>query len=165
MLSVSSSAVSVASVAFDTYVFETVHTRDGIRLERGEDVNGNVLAVGAVGLRVHLGGWIAFQSRRAPNLLDVVEPVHPVGDKVFDDAFLVDTNDINVVRDVFRTSLREQLADIDASAGPLILIFDPGQADPPLTTLFVARAARNDEVVAVTINTTERVLKAFAASR
>jgi hypothetical protein len=71
--------VSIASVAFGSYVFEPVHSRDGVHLERGEDVNGNVLAVGAAGLQTHVGGQIAFQSRRAPSLLDVVAQAGPVG--------------------------------------------------------------------------------------
>jgi hypothetical protein len=62
-------------------------------------------------------------------------------------------------------SLCEQLVEIDIAAGPLIIIFDPGQDDSRPTTLFVAREARNDEVVAVTINVTLRVLTAFNASR
>jgi hypothetical protein len=62
-------------------------------------------------------------------------------------------------------SLCEQLVEIDIAAGPLIIIFDPGQDDSRPTTLFVEREARNDEVVAVTINVTLRVLTAFNASR
>ena len=165
MASVSSSAVSITSVAFDSYAFEAVHSRDGVRLERGEDANGNVLAVGAASLQHHLGGWIALQSRRAPNLLNLVEQVRPSGHRPFDDAFIVDTDDLNLSRDGFTTSFREQLVDIDASSGPLIIIFDPGQDDPPQNTLFVAREAGNDEVVAVTINVTLRVLQAFIAAR
>ncbi len=157
--------VSIASVAFGSYVFEPVHSRDGVHLERGEDVNGNVLAVGAAGLQTHVGGQIAFQSRRAPSLLDVVAQAGPVGHKAFDDAFIVDTDDISLVRDRFSVSLCEQLVEIDIAAGPLIIIFDPGQDDSRPTTLFVAREARNDEVVAVTINVTLRVLTAFNASR
>jgi len=145
-------------------VFEPVHSRDGVRLERGEDVNGNVLAVGAAALRTHLGGWIAFQSRRAPDLLDVAEQARPAGQTAFDDAFIIDTDNLGLFDNGFTTSLRQRLVDIDASAGPLIILFDPGQADFPQTTLFVAREARNDEVVAVTINVTLRVLEAFTAS-
>jgi hypothetical protein len=162
---VAPSTVSITSVAFDAYVFESVHSRDGVRLERGEDANGNVLAVGAAKLQTHLGRWIAFQSRRAPNLLDVVEQSHAVGHKGFDDAFIIDTNDMSLVRDKFAVSLCEQLVEIDIAAGPLILIFDPGQDDSRLTTLFVAREAKNDEVVAVTINVTLRVLKAFTTAQ
>jgi hypothetical protein len=162
---VASSTVSITSVAFDAYVFEPVHSRDGVRLERGEDANGNVLAVGAAKLPTHLGGRIAFQSRRAPNLLGVVEQVQPIGHEAFNDAFIVDTDDIGLVRDGFTTSLRAQLVDIDASAGPLIIIFDPGEGDLPQATLFVAREASNDEVVAVTINVALRVLEAVTASR
>jgi len=165
VVSVSSSAVSITSVAFDSYAFEPVHSRDGIRLERGEDVNGNVLAVGAASLQHHLGGWIALQSRRAPNLLNLVEQVRPSGHKAFNDAFIVDTDDLNLIRDGFTTSFREQLVDIDASSGPLIIIFDPGQDDLPQTTLFVAREAGNDEVVAATMNVALRVLEAFTTSR
>ena len=162
---VASSTVSITSVAFDAYVFEPVHSRDGVHLERGEDANGNVLAVGAAKLQTQLGGWIAFQSRRAPNLLNVAEQSHVVGHEGFDDAFIIDTDDISLVRDRFAVSLCEQLVEIDIAAGPLIIIFDPGQDDSRLTTLFVAREARNDEVVAVTINVTLRVLKAFNGSR
>ncbi len=157
--------MSIASVAFDSYVFEPVHARDGVRLERGEDVNGNVLAVGAAKLQTHLGGRIAFQSRRAPNLLGLVEQVHPIGHEAFNDAFIVDTDDISLIRDGFTASLYGQLVDIDASTGPLIIIFDPGEGDLPQATLFVAREARNDEVVAVTINVALRVLVAVTASR
>jgi hypothetical protein len=165
VLLVASSTVPITSVAFDAYVFEPVHSRDGIRLERGEDTNGNVLAVCAAKLQTHFGGWIAFQSRRAPNLLDVVEQSHAVGHEGFDDAFIIDTDDISLVRDRFSVSLCEQLVEIDIAAGPLIIIFDPGQDDSRPTTLFVEREARNDEVVAVTINVTLRVLTAFNASR
>jgi hypothetical protein len=164
VLLVASSTVSITSVAFDAYVFESVHSRDGVRLERGEDANGNVLAVGAAKLQTHLGGWIAFQSRRAPNLLGLVEQVHPIGHEAFTDAFIIDTDDISLVRDRFAVSLCEQLVEIDIAVGPLIIIFDPGQDDSRLTTLFVAREARNDEVVAVTINVTLRVLKAFTTA-
>ncbi|MGK0275152.1 MAG: hypothetical protein ACI9N0_001534 [Ilumatobacter sp.] len=164
-MSVPSSAVSIASVAFDSYVFEPVHARDGVHLERGEDVSGSVLAVGAAALRTHLGGRITFQSRRAPNLLDLVEQVHRIGHEAFDEAFIVDTHDISLVRDAFTTSLCAQLVDIDASAGPLIIIFDPGEGDLPQTTLLVAREARNDEVVAVTINVALRVLQAINTLR
>ncbi|MFT4774317.1 MAG: hypothetical protein ACI9ME_001623 [Ilumatobacter sp.] len=164
VLLVASSTVSITSVAFDAYVFESVHSRDGVRLERGEDANGNVLAVGAAKLQTHLGGWIAFQSRRAPNLLGLVEQVHPIGHEAFTDAFIIDTDDISLVRDRFAVSFCEQLVEIDSAAGPLIIIFDPGQDDSRLTTLFVAREARNDEVVAVTINVTLRVLKAFTTA-
>jgi hypothetical protein len=87
---VPSSAISIASVAFHSYVFEPVHSRDGVR---------------------------------------------------------------------------EQLVDIDTTAGPLIIIFAPGQNELQQTTLFVAREARNDEVVAVTINVALRVLEAVKTSR
>ncbi len=157
--------MSIASVAFDSYVFEPVHARDGVHLERGEDVNGNVLAVGAAKLQTHLGGRIVFQSRRAPNLLGLVDQVHPIGHEAFNDAFIVDTDDISLVRDKFAVSLCEQLVEIDIAAGPLIIIFDPGDGALPQTTLFVAREARNDEVVAVTINVALRVLAAMTPSR
>lgn len=64
-----------------------------------------------------------------------------------------------------RDGVREQLVDIDTTAGPLIIIFAPGQNELPQTTLFVAREARNDEVVAVTINVALRVLEAVKTSR
>jgi hypothetical protein len=67
------------------------------RTRRGEDVNGNVMAVGSISLQHHLGGWIAFQSRRAPNLLNLVEQVHPSGHKAFNDAFIVGNDEVVAV--------------------------------------------------------------------
>jgi len=67
------------------------------RTRRGEDVNGNVLAVGSISLQHHLGGWIAFRSRRAPNLLNLVEQVHPSGHTAFDDAFIVGNDEVVAV--------------------------------------------------------------------
>ncbi len=174
----------VSDVAFDQFVFDDrgLTDRSGATVVRGSNPDGTVLAVGSMPWPDLPVGWVALQSRRAPDLLALAgDEMEPVGHRNFDDRFAVDADDVSLFRKRFRTSLRDWLVEFDDEHGPLIVIFDGADADGAETPrrratdpaedapvaercVFVARIVNDDPAAIATLDVTRELAEHVRAA-
>ena len=178
---------SVANVAFDSFVFghdvlctEPGEGKDSGALERGTRADGITLAVGSMPWRSMAVPWIAVQSKRGRNHLDLDALADAssdntgsrlVGHARFDDVFDLDADDgaMDLVRSVLTDELCAWALEADERYGPLTVVFDGPEADSQDsaghgTTVFVAREVGDDdafiETMAITIDLVTELLRA-----
>jgi hypothetical protein len=175
---------SVANVAFDSFIFgpEVLRTEPGegdVRggLERGTRFDGITLAVGSMPWNAADVPWIAVQSKRGGNHLEL-DPLadassdntgsNVVGHARFDEVFDLDADDdaMDLVRSVLTDELCEWAVDADERYGPLTVVFDGPEdgSGEHGTTVFVEREVRDDdafvETRAITIDLVTGLLRA-----
>jgi hypothetical protein len=158
---------TVADVAFDDFVFGRDvlcnEAADGSlgALERGIRADGVMIAIGSMEWREMPIDWIGVQSKRGADHLDLARDrsAEPVGHQRFDDRFVVDADDIEVVRDVLTDDLCDWAVDADDEHGPLIVLFDGAEDetddDPGHgSAVFVAREVADDSALVATLDIT-----------
>lgn len=166
---------TVADVAFDSFSFGhdvlcTDPMDSGARgaLERGFHSDGTVLAVGSMPWTSVNVPWIAVQSKRGPNNLDLDQLAdassdnngsYLVGHDRFDATFDLDADDdsMDLVRSVLSDELCAWAVAADERDGPLTVIFDGPEADSidavgHGTTVFVAREVGSDDAFVETMS-------------
>lgn len=139
---------SVASAAFDRFAFESVAVQDGVTVELGIDLAGSGLIASCTTIDIDASSWLALQSHAGDDLLEL-------GDEADDDhgdqlaaeldteffaAFAIDTDDVDALRSMLGPSTQQRLLELERSAGPLVIIIDPGERLDDTTSLIVARA-------------------------
>lgn len=168
---------TVADVAFDDFLFGhgvlCNEAEDGDRgaLERGIRVDGVTLAVGSMPWRDMPVDWIAVQSKRGPDLLDLAREKsnEPIGHQRFDNRFVVDADEIDVVRGVLTDELCDWAVDADDKYGPLIVLFDGAEDethDDPAhgSAVFVAREVADDDEFVATLDITIELVTAIRSA-
>ncbi len=178
---------TVANVAFDSFIFghdllctEPSEGEDRGALERGTRPDGVTLAVGSMPWRATNVPWIAVQSKRGGNHLELDALADAssanlgsrlVGHARFDEVFDLDADDdaMELVRSVLTDELCDWAVDADNRHGPLTVVFD-GPDDESSnsaeheTAVFVAREVDDDddafvETMAVTIDLVTELLR------
>jgi hypothetical protein len=178
---------TVADVAFDSFTFghdilctEPTDGEGRGALERGVRTDGITLAVGSMPWRSANVPWIAVQSKRGANHLEL-DPLADassdnngsclVGHARFDETFELDADDdaMDLVRSVLTDDLCDWAVDADDRYGPLTVVFDgPEEASNDAaahgTVVFVAREVDDDdafvETLAITIDLVTELLRA-----
>lgn len=168
---------TVANVAFDGFIFGhdvlCNEPDDGAArgaLERGRRTDGVTLAVGSLPWRPMPVPWIAVQSKRGENHLDL-DPLADasgadtgsrlVGHARFDETFDLDADDDGMerVREMLSDDLCDWAVAADGQYGPLIVVFDgaePESHDAPEhgATVYVAREVSDDQAFVDTLAVT-----------
>ena len=133
-----------------------------------------MLAVGSMAWPSLPPVWIAVQSKRSANHLDLDldVPGIEVGHEQFDDTFFLDVDDeaLEIVKDILSEELCDWAVQLEEEHGPLTVVFDG--AEPESTeeaahgsAVFLAREVSNDdEFVATLAITTELVCRFRSAS-
>jgi len=168
---------TVADVAFDAFRFghdvlcnepAEGHVRGA--LERGQNADGVVLAVGSIPWRPMPVPWIAIQSNRGANHLDLDSVADSsgtdtgsrlVGHTRFDETFSVDADDdgMDRVRALLSADVCDWAVAADERHGPLIVVFDGPEAASNEAlehdaTVYVAREVDNDAAFVDTLTIT-----------
>lgn len=137
---------SVASAAFDRFSFESVAIQDGVTVERGLDLARSGLIASSSTIDIDANSWLAIQSRCGEDLLELGDETDRLADDIaaeldgtFLDTFAVDTDDIDAIRSILGPATQNRLVELERSAGPLVVIIDPGERLDDTTTLIVAR--------------------------
>jgi hypothetical protein len=174
---------SVANVAFDSFVFghdvlctEPIEGEDRGALERGTRSDGITLAVGSMPWRSATVPWIAAQSKRGANYLELDASSDNTGSRLvghaqFDEVFDLDADDggLDLVRSVLTDELCGWAVAADERYGPLTLVFEGPETDTNEsathdTAVFVAREVGDDdafvETMAITIDLVTQLLLA-----
>lgn len=178
---------SVVDVAFDSFVFgydvlctEPGEGEDRGALERGTRSDGITLAVGSMPWRSTAVPWIAAQSKRGDNHLELDALADAssdntgsrlVGHTRFDEVFDLDADDdaMDLVRTVLTDELCDWAVEADKRYGPLTVVFDGPEAESNEsadhgTAVFVAREVGDDdafvETMAITIDLVTELLRA-----
>ncbi|MFK7919537.1 MAG: hypothetical protein AB8G14_15790 [Ilumatobacter sp.] len=164
------SSRSVATAAFDRFVFETVAERSGVTIECGIDANRAMILTSSATIDDLPSTWLALQSRAGDDLLELHQDeqlgsIHqdqtasaqsshasagfePGLDDGFDDGFsrtfAIDVDDHDVVRSLLGPVARSELIALERRAGPLVIIVDPGERLDTTTSLIVARRVAAD---------------------
>lgn len=169
----------MADVAFDSFAFGhdvlCASAVDGVHpaLERGRRPDGLILAVGSMAWPSLPPVWIAAQSKRSANHLDLdlAVPDTEVGHERFDATFFLDVDHeaLDVVKGVLTTELCDWAVQFDKEHGPLIVVFDgaePESADEAAhgSAVFVAREVSTDEEFAATLAITTELVSRFHTS-
>jgi len=170
---------TVADVAFDSFAFGhdvlCAAPVDGFHpaLERGRRADGVTLAVASLAWPSLPPVWIAAQSKRSDNHLDLDLGVADaeIGDSEFDSAFCLDVDDdaLDVVKSILTADLCKEAMRFEQDHGPLIVVFDGAEAETHddaahRSAVFLAREVSNDEEFVETLAITIELVSRFRST-
>ena len=153
---------SIVDVAYDNFEFESeVLVRGAVLLERGLDEAETAIAVASLPWADMTVPWTTLQSHGGADHLGLLETMQTVGHPQFDDAFALDTDDVEEFRNEFLPSTLDWLVRFEQKHGPLTIIFDGNSDDddPHPAALFVARVVTDDATFLATGDIAEQLLE------
>ncbi len=171
-------------MAFDGFIFghdvlcnDPKSGADRGALERGRRADGVTLAVGSLPWRPMPVPWIAVQSKRGENYLDLDRIADAsgsdsgsrlVGHSRFDETFDLDADDdgMDRVRELLTDEVCDWAVAADEQYGPLVVVFDgaePESHDSPEhgATVYLARKVDDDDAFVNTLAVTVELVSQF----
>ncbi len=148
---------------------------DGVHpaLERGRRADGVILAAASLAWPSLPPVWIAAQSKRSANHLDVDlnVPDTEIGNEQFDSAFYLDVDDeaLDVVKSILNEDLCEWAVEFEEEHGPLIVVFDGAETESTDaaahgSAVFLAREVSTDEEFVETLAITTELVSRFRST-